>query len=492
MDILLGIDVGTSSVKTVAVDLRGRVVAESQRNYTLKHPQPGWAELHPHEWWDQTIDAVREVVNSVLAREARLQVLGLGLTGQMHSLVLLDANGSPVRPAITWLDSRARSVLSALTEKLAAAGFLERIKNQPAPGLTVSMLVWLARHEPEVLERAKTLLLPKDYIRYRLTGELVSDFTDASSTLLFDTLSRTWFGEAAELLGIPTHLFPPLRDTYAPGSAVRPEVLGLPSAHPEIPVATGCSDQQAAALTTGVILPGAVQLMLGTGAQVLAPVDTTELDTIRTLNFFAHHYGWIVQGSVQNAGSALSWAMKALGADWDEVAAVTSIPTAKDDPYFLPYLSGERTPIMDPNATGAWVRLRPDVERTDLLRTCMEGIVFGITDAVEAVLDVLRWQGPLEIRVSGGGIRLRSYVQMICDALGQPLSILSEANATGIGAAMLGGVAGRQFRDLDDGFAALGARVEDSLAPDAERHQQLGERRAALRPIREAYLHAGR
>ncbi len=492
MDVLVGIDVGTSSVKTVAVDLQGRVVAESQRGYTLKHPQPGWAELHPYEWWEQTVDAVREVVDSVLKKEARSKVLGLGLTGQMHSLVLLDANGEPVRPAITWLDSRARSVLSALTEKLSAAGFLDRIKNQPAPGLTISILAWLARYEPEVLERAQTLLLPKDYIRYRLTGELVSDFTDASSTLLFDTWSRTWFHEAAELLGIPTHLFPPLRDTYAPGTAVRPEMLGLPAAHPEIPVATGCSDQQAAALTTGVIEPGTVQLMLGTGAQVLAPVDTTDLDTIRTLNFFAHHHGWIVQGSVQNAGSALSWAMKALGADWDEVATVTRMPTAKDDPYFLPYLSGERTPIMDPDATGAWVRLRPDVERADLLRTCMEGVAFGIADAVEAVLEVMSVQDSLEIRVSGGGIRLQAYVQMICDGLGKPLSILSEANATGIGAAMLGGVAGKQFRNLEEGFASLGARVESCLIPDADRHQQLGERRAALRPIREAYLHACR
>lgn len=492
MDVLLGIDVGTSSVKVVAMDLHGKTLEETQKSYTLHHPRPGWSEIDPEVWWQQTISAVRLLVQKLSLRHRTLSVQGVGLTGQMHSLVLVDEQGVPVRPAITWLDTRARGILPGLAERLETAGFLERIKNTPAPGLTIAILAWLVENEPESLRRARTILLAKDYIRLRLTGEIMSDPTDASSTLVFDTETRSWFYAAAEHIGVPSRLFPPLRDTWEPGETIRAEELGLPESHKKIPLSTGCSDQQAAALDTGVIHPGTMQLMLGTGAQVVAPVTSTEADTIRTLNFFAHHQGWIVQGSVQNAGSCLAWMMRVLGADWAEVAQAASAPVTKGAPFFLPYLSGERTPIMDPDATGAWIGLRNSAERSDLIRACLEGIVFGVVDALDAVQTVLGHDERADVRVSGGGTRFLPYTQMIADLFNRPLTVVPETNATGRGAAILGGIAGGLISDLTEGNALLGTRPEGSLAPDPSRHEALRERRYALAPVRDAYLQSSR
>lgn len=488
MDSLIGIDVGTSSVKVVAVDVHGKILREAQKSYSLAHPIAGWAEVDPQQWWSQTDTALRGLIQELSDDYHSLRVLGVGLTGQMHSLVLIDGEGNAVRPAITWLDTRARSVMSLVTETLSRAGMLERIKNNPAPGLTIAILAWLVVHEPESISRAQTMLLAKDYIRFRLTGEIASDYTDASSTLLFDVEERNWFFDAAKLIGVPTRLFPPLRETWEPGEPIPAEAIGLPKSHHDVPLATGCSDQQAAALANGVIAPGTMQLMLGTGAQVVAPVDSTAVDSISMLNFFAHHRNWIVQGSVQNAGSSLAWGMKVLGANWSDVSNAVSEPIHRNAPFFLPYLSGERTPIMDPNATGGWLGLRNSLDRSDLIRSCLEGVVFGIADAVEAVIDALKLDKTVDLRVSGGGIQLLPYVQMISDALNRTLTVLPEANTTGIGAAILGGMGAQIFTTLEEGNAVLGTQADRVVVPNKASYDMLTERRAKLKPLRDSYL----
>lgn len=477
-------------MKVCITDTKGQTLGESGERYGTDAPQVGWAEQDPESWMQSSHKAYLRAMDAAeSAADGRVSVHGIGVTGQMHSFVLLDAEGKVLRPAITWLDSRARDLVPEITERLQRAGLYERIANKVAPGLTLSPLVWLARNEPDVLQRASTLLIPKDYLRYRLTGERFGDPTDASATLLFDVAGRRWLPEVCELFGISPAILPELRNTWEVAGEVHEHLQGEWRCEPHTVVAAGAADQQAGALATGVIEPGQVQFMIGTGSQIASPTDRTDHELDGSLNFFCHHTNWLLQGSVQNAGSALTWVEQILQTDMSEILSSADEQAGRETPYFLPYLTGERTPIMDARATGSWLKLRQGNTRRDLMYSALEGVVFSMCDAFEALANTLHLGDSAEIRAGGGGTKAPGYIQLVSDALGRPLSLLPDASSSAIGAAILGGVAAGDFASIGEGSSALGLRSVRSTEPDKNRHEQLLVRRrerARLRDVQQA------
>ncbi len=466
----------------------GRMLSAATRAYETQWRHHDWAEQDPECWWRSTIEAFREAYAEA-GREHRgeIEIAGIGLTGQMHSFVLLGEDSAPLRPAITWMDARARTLVPELTAIISRRGLRSSVKNRITPGLTLGPLVWISRHEPEIFRTARTLLLAKDYLRFRLTGELQTDITDASGSLLLDIPRRRWSYELLDALELPSGILPPIANPWeragrVTGSAA--EELGL-SYRPW--VAVGAADQQASTLATGVLDPGTVQLMLGTGVQVASPSSVADLELPDTLNYFCHHHGWLAQGSVQNGGSALTWVRNVLQAEWRELEQHAAVPQP-EGPFFLPYLTGERTPVMLDQATGAWLRVRHSTTRADLLYAGCEGVAFAVADAVEEVFRALQLTSDTEIRCSGGGTRMENYVQLVCDALGRPLTVLPSSDSTAIGAAILGGAAAGSFAGLEQGVQVLGISAGLELQPNPERHAGLRRRLELRNELRGAYL----
>jgi xylulokinase len=472
---LLGLDLGSSSLKALLLDLEGRVLAVRQAAYPTRAPAPGWAEQSLDDWWLACGAATR----AVLAAAPDAEVVGIGLAGQMHTFVLLDEAGVPVRPAVTWMDTRAVASLPEVAARIRAAGVADELANPVVVGLSLPPLTWLLAHEPVVFARARTLLAAKDALRFRLTGELGAEPTDASATLLFDVAGRCWSRATLDAFGLPQALVPPIGEPDAlagrlTGAAARH--LGLPA---RIPVAFGAGDQQAAAVGTGTVAPGQAQLMVGTGAQALVVEGAPPAGVDPRLHAFCHVRGWLRQASVHNAGVALGWTRSLLGLDWAELyAALGDDPPARS-PLFLPYLTGERAPLMKGHARGAWLGLEPGHDRAALARAAVAGVVAGIA----AGLRSLPGDPDRRVRAGGGGLQDAAFAQAVADASGATLDVLDASDASAVGAAMLGGIAAGAFPDLDAAVGSVRPAVARTLRPRPERAAAwaaLGERSRAL------------
>ncbi len=459
---LLGLDLGTSSLKALLLGEDGAVLGEHAEGYATRRPKPGWSEQDPEDWWQACVLATRAALEAATREHGGLDVRGIGLSGQMHTFVLVDRQGSVVRPAVTWMDTRAQPLLERVRGALAAAGLVEELANPVVLGLSLPPLVWLREHEPAALEAAHALLVAKDALRLRLTGALGSEPTDASATLLLDVGRRVWSERVARLFDLPLRLFPPLAESHAAAGALLPEpaaALGLP---PGIAVAHGAGDQQAAAVAMGTLDSGQVQLMVGTGAQVLAVRDRALADPQGRLHAFCHVTGFVQQASVNNAGAALSWVRELLGLSWPELYRAPL--TRPDLPAFVPFLTGERTPLMKGYARGAWLGLSPAHDREALAAAAVVGVIVSIADAVATVAALGAPQGP--IRASGGGLREPGFAQAVADAVGAPLTVLQSGSASAVGAALLGGVAAGVYPDVAAAVASLGPRGGSSYVPD--------------------------
>lgn len=492
--ILVGIDIGTSSVKVCLLqEKKGGVLGEGRGSYPTCSPRPGWAEQDPEAWWQATLDALcqalQEARSAPESREVILEIEGIGVTGQMHSFVLLDRHHRIIRPAVTWMDSRAKGLIPEFHQMINGGKLKGSLINHPSPGLTALPLLWLSRYEPDALARASALLSAKDFIRFRLTGGIAADPTDGSATLLFDLPRRGWLEDVDRLLGLPGDILPSLQDSWTQGGVLRKELFPVFGVTRAVPVALGCGDQQAAAVATGMITPGVVQMMLGTGGQISSPLDRCPRAIPSGLNLFCHHQNWLVQGSVQNAGSALTWVQQVMKASWQEIEqAVAQIRTGRrrrgdsSPPFFVPYLTGERSPVTDPSATGSWMLLRQSTSREELLYAALEGVVFSLTEALGKVRGVLpssvaTGSGGDYVRLGGGGTRSEAYVQLLCDSVGEPLAILPELNSTARGAALLGGVAAGCYASLEEGVRALAIEPERIVYPETGETDWLRERR---------------
>ena len=471
----LGLDLGTSSAKAVVIDTAGQVLAQASAGYAVTSTMAGYAESDPAQWWTAVTACAREAVTAAGARPA-----AIGLSGQMHGLVMTSADGAALRPALLWADSRATGSLRAYRRLGSQA--LARLANPLTPGMTGPMLMWITEHEPRIYQAARWALPPKDWIRARLTGEFHAEPSDASATLLYDLIGDRWDLEVVSALGLnPDLLAPLLPCAGAPAGHLTADAgteLGLPAG---ILVAAGAGDTAAAALGSGIAGHGDIQLTVGTGAQVIRPLvaPVSRADAGVNLYRSATPDGWYHMGATISAGISLNWVREIMNASWEELYASVARPGQAHDPIFVPHLSGERTPYSDPALRGSWTSLSLADDRTSLLRSALEGTAFAIRDALDALLGEHR---PARLRLAGGGTLAAGWRQLLADVLGLPLYAVDVPAASGRGAALLGAIAAGLL-SLDDVQGPLAPPAHLVVEPDPAMAAFHAERHARFRRI---------
>ena len=439
MTTLVGLDVGTTGVKALAITPDGDVVASAEEHYGLSSPRPGWSEQEPEDW--------------VRASKAALAALGndaapLGLSGQMHGLVCLDDDGNVLRPAILWNDQRTAEECAEIEDRIGRERLIALTGNRALTGFTAPKLLWLRRHEPDVYARIGRIVLPKDYVRLRLTGEWAIDAADASGTLLFDVAHRRWSDEVLAALDIPREWLPPVSEST------------------EI---AGAGDQQAAALGVGVISPGVVSVVLGTSGVVLAALPRYAHEAEARVHAFCHALPgtWEAMGVMLNAAGALQWFHDALAPDttFDGlVEEAGSVAAGADGVLFLPYLQGERTPHADPDATASFTGVALRHSRASLARAVLEGVAYGLRDSLELLHGL--GVAPASGRASGGGARSRVWLEIVASVLGIPLERCVVDEGSAYGAALLAGVREGTFASAREAVDAC-VRVRETVEPNA-------------------------
>jgi xylulokinase len=435
-DVLVGLDVGTTGVKAVAVSPEGRVVASASEEYPLSTPQPGWAEQDPEDWW-----RAAEVCLS------KLPTGPIGLSGQMHGLVVLDAENRVLRPAILWNDQRTGAECAEIEATVGLERLIELTGNRALTGFTAPKLLWLRRHEPDVYARISHVLLPKDYVRLRLTGEHAIDAADASGTLLFDVSRRRWSDEVCAALDVPLAWLPPVHEST------------------EI---AGAGDQAAGALGVGIVSPGPVSVVLGTSGVVFAVLPTYKPDAQARVHVFCHAVPgtWHAMGVMLSAAGSLAWLRHVVGAEYGVLdQEAERWPPGAEGLLFAPYLAGERTPHADPDARGAFTGLSLRHDRGALARATLEGVAYGLRDSLE----LLRELGarPEVGRASGGGATSDLWLRIVASVLALPLERTETEAGAAFGAALLAGVRTGVFADAADAVARC-VHVRDRIEPDPE------------------------
>ncbi|MDP2712000.1 MAG: xylulokinase [Solirubrobacteraceae bacterium] len=478
MTLLAGIDVGTSSVKGLLVDSDGgTVVARAEAAHALSTPRPGWAEQDPEDWWDGT-----QAVLEVLGRAG--EIAGIGLTGQMHGLVALGAGRRVLRPAMLWNDGRSGAECAQIERSIGLDALIAQTGNRALAGFTAPKLLWLRNHEPDVYARIEHVLLPKDYVRLRLCGELATDVADASGTLLFDVARRRWSDAVVEALEIDPG--------WLPRALESPSVSGATAAG--VPVAAGAGDQAAGALGVGVDRPGrvgAVSVVLGTSGVVFAATEAFAADAQARVHAFCHAVpgAWHSMGVMLAAAGSLRWLRDAVAPGERDFGALVAEAErwqpGAEGLTFLPYLAGERTPHADPDARGAFTGLSLRHDRGALVRAVLEGVAFGLRDGLDLVAGMSSAPTrPALGRVSGGGARSELWLRILASVLELPLQRTAVDEGASFGAALLGGVAAGVFADVHEAVAACvrpGAIVEP-VAEWIEPYREVRERFVALYP----------
>jgi xylulokinase len=449
---LVGLDVGTSGVKALAVSPSGEVVGRCEVGYEVSTPRRGWSEQDPEDWW--------QAASRALADLAASDVAGIGLSGQMHGLVLLDADDRVLRPAILWNDQRTAAQCEEIESQVGRGRLIRLTGNRALTGFTAPKILWVREHEPEVYGRVARVLLPKDYVRLRLCGAHATDASDASGTLLFDVAERQWSDEVLDALRLDRAWLPRVFES--------PEVSGhTPDG---VPVAAGAGDQAAGAVGVGVDRPGPVSVALGTSGVVFAALDAFSADPEGRVHAFCHAVpgGWHAMGVMLSAAGSLRWLrdVAAPGVDFGSLVDEASRwPPGADGLTFAPYLTGERTPHADPDIRGAFTGLDVRHDRGALVRAVLEGVAFGLRDSLDLVAGL--GARPSVGRVSGGGARSELWLSIIASVLGIALERVAAEEGAAYGAALLGGVAGGVFANVGEAVASC-VRPHGLVEPVAE------------------------
>ncbi len=449
MSVYLGVDIGTSGTKTLAVREDGQILASATATYPLSSPQPGWSEQNPADWWTATISTIRDVMAK--GEIAPSSVSGIGLSGQMHGSVFLDAKHDVIRPALLWNDQRTARECSEIESSAGGRRALIKMVANPAlTGFTAPKILWLRNHEPKNFAKCRQVLLPKDYVRFRLTGEFATEVSDASGTLLLDVEKRVWSKKLLGKLDLDPSLLPPVFESHVVSgklSAIAGEQLGLPAG---IPVVGGGGDQAAGAIGNGIVRKGVISATLGTSGVVFAHSDAMQVDPQGRVHTFCHAVAgkWHVMGCVLSAGGSLQWYRNQLGeaavaaaaergCDPYEILAeqAASAPAGSEGLFFLPYLTGERTPHADPFARGAWIGLSLRHGRPHMVRSVMEGATYAMRDCLQIIQEM---DVPVkQIRVSGGGARSTFWRQLQADIYGKAVSTINAEEGPAYGVALL-------------------------------------------------------
>jgi xylulokinase len=439
--LLMGVDLGTSSTKTVVIDPSGNILSLAAQEYSFDTPRPGWAEQDPEVWLQAVLETMRQATTQADLSPQR--IAAIALSGQMHGTVCVDAQGRVVRPAIIWADQRSHEQVARVYRQLGRERLGQWTANPLATGFMLATWLWLREHEPQTNQATACLLLPKDYVRLRLTGELGSEPSDASSTLLFDTARRCWSTALLEALEIDPSLLPPVHESAQVAGKLQPEVASASGLRAGTPVVYGGADQSLQALGNGVVEPGVVSCTIGTGGQIFTPTAEPVHDPSLRLHLFCHALpdAWHLMAAILSAGLSLKWlrdqvfekrSYQALA----EMAAAA--PPGAEGLFFLPHLAGERTPHMDPQAQGACVGLTLHHHRGHIVRAVMEGVVLALRQGFELMLEL---GVPAErVVASGGGTRHPLWLQIQADVFKRPIHQTQTEEAAAVGAALLAGV----------------------------------------------------
>jgi xylulokinase len=473
--LLMGIDVGTTGSKVLLIDERGEVVASADSGYPMRSPRPLWAEQDPEDWWHATVASIRTVLEKDGIVPKR--IAGIGLTGQMHGLVLLDAKGEVLRPCIMWNDQRTAEECSELTS-IVGVEAAQHITGKPIlPNFTAPKILWVRKHEQRVYEKIAHILLPKDYIRFRLTGSLFSEVSDASGTSLFDVGRRYWSEEMIAAAGVKPSWLPEATESPVASAKISAEAARITGLREGTPVVAGGGDQAAQAIGTGIVEEGTISATIGTSGVMFATTDNYKLDPKGGIHSYCHAVPgkWHVMGVMLSAAGSLRWFRDALCGDLlkraeetgrdayeliDEEAA--GVAPGCEGLFFLPYLTGERTPHADPNARGVFFGLTLRHGRAQMARAVLEGVAYGLRDA----LNLMRELGlPInEVRVSGGGARSSLWCHIIADNFESDLLTVNVTEGAAFGAALLAGVGTEIFRDVAEACKAT-IKVTGRMSP---------------------------
>ncbi len=454
---VVGVDSSTTATKAVVVDRAGDVVSVGVDEYGYDTPHPGWSQQQPDLWWQATQRAVRSALAAAGVRGD--EVGAVGLTGQMHGSVLLDSAGVPVRAALLWNDQRTAAQCDEIRRRVGSDRLVRLTGNDALTGFTAPKLLWVREHEPEVWARVAHVLLPKDYVRYSLTGALATDVADGSGTLLLDVPARRWSAEVLADLDLDPALLPALHEGPDVTGTVTEAAAAATGLAPGTPVVAGGGDQAATAVGVGAVTPQVGALSLGTSGVVFVPTDAPAVQPQGRVHAFCHAVPgtWHVMGVMLSAAGSLRWYRDTLapGQPFDAlVAEAASVPPGADGLRFLPYLTGERTPHADPDARGAFVGLTVRHTRAHLTRAVLEGVAFGLRDGLELML-AAGVPLPHELRVSGGGSKSPLWRQVVADALGVPLVATGTAEGAAYGAAVLATVAAGWYPQVAQASADL-------------------------------------
>ena len=470
----LGLDIGTSGVKALLVDQSGGVAGTATVPLPLSTPRPGWAEQDPADWWRATVDAV----HALLAQHPSVGVAGIGITGQMHSSVFLDRHGDVIRPALLWCDGRTTAECTEIVARVGGEQrLLELTCNTALEGFTLPKILWLRNHEPESYARLATVMLAKDYVRYRLTGAIATEPSDASGTLLYDTAHLRWSGEMLEAMGMDARLLPTLGGSSEVVGHVTPtaaQTTGLPEG---TPVVGGGGDNACGALGVGVIAPGDAAASWGTSGTVLAPTTEPRIDPERRVHTFCHVAPgtWYLIGVVLTAGGAFAWYRDQFAREYADPAdagralrdEAALIAPGADGVTFLPYLQGERTPHRDASLRGALLGLSLAHSRAHVTRAVFEGICFALRDSLETIRDL--GLTPNQLLLTGGGSSHALLRQLQADVFGAPVSLANREEGPAYGAALLAAVGVGAFPDV---ATAVHRTLQQGVAatPDPRAH----------------------
>ncbi|MBI1371928.1 MAG: xylulokinase [Phycisphaera sp.] len=482
MAFLLGIDIGTSGTKSLVCDLKGKVLATALSVHDISSPQPGWSEQDPKQWWSATCDATKKVLQKAKVKPSDCK--GIGLSGQMHGSVFLGGDGpetaEPLRPALLWNDQRTAAECSEI-EKIAGGRrkLIDMVGNPALTGFTAPKILWVRKHEPHVFEATKHILLPKDYIRYRMTGEYATEVGDASGTLLLNVKQRKWHTGLIRMLGIDPKMLPECFESHVVSGKLTKWAAGQMGLTAGVPVVGGSGDQPAGAIGNGIVNAGIVSATLGTSGVMFAHADKPTYDPKGRVHTMCHAVEgkWCVFGCMLSAGGSLQWFRNHMALD-----EVTRAKRKKVDPYelivaeaaraeagcegliFLPYLTGERCPYPDPNARGGWIGLTARHSRMHMIRSIMEGVTFGMNDA----LQIMSGMGieATTVRLSGGGARSPFWRQMQADIYGTTTAVINSEEGPAYGVAILAGVGAGVWKSAPEACNSIITEVEQRQ-PDA-------------------------
>ena len=481
---LLGIDVGTGGTRAVLLDETGQVLSAATAEHApMASPHLGWAEQDPRDWWRAARVAIKECLAKAAAGAD--DIAAIGLSGQMHGLVMLDAAGEVLRPALIWCDQRTEAECRAITERVGAKQLIELVANPALTGFTLPKIWWVRAHEPETWSRVRSVMLPKDFVRFKLTGARATDVADASGTLLFDVVNRRWSLEMLQASGLQPEILPEVLESAETSGRVSKDGAAATGLREGTPVVAGGGDQAAGAVAMGIVEPGNVSATIGTSGVVFAATSTPVVEPKGRIHTFCHAIPgrWHVMGVTQGAGLSLRWFRDQFcpGASYDALMSeAAEAPASADGLLWAPYLMGERTPHLDPNARGALVGLTAQHTRAHVIRAILEGVAFSLRDTFTIFRDL---GVPVKsIRLGGGGARSPLWQQIQADIYGMRADLIAAEEGAAYGAGLLAGVGAGVWRSVESACETA-VHVAKHVEPIPNNVEQMNRRYEEYRKL---------